>query len=154
MIIIYQIKYKNKNNLGTYTWHNLNNRFSLKDCDALLKIFGTTVMIISKTLNNEIVKSKHVAHIFNCLDSMKTLSGLDETLWISCTIPINSEKVQFNRFNKEFKNAVVSCRFSNNTSLMWPWYTMDGHGSKERRSVNSLIIQFLRHLLKTKITYF
>lgn len=66
--------------LTTYTWHNLNNRFSLKNCGELLKIFGTNVMIISKTLNSEIVKSKHVEQTFSCLDSMRNFSGLDEIL--------------------------------------------------------------------------
>ena len=66
--------------LTTCTWHNLNNRFSLKDCGELSKIFGTIVMVISKTLNSEIVKSKHVTQTFSCLDSMRNLSGLDEIL--------------------------------------------------------------------------
>lgn len=115
---------------SSLTWHNLANKISLEDCVGLLKTSRATVEIISSTRSSEIAKSKQVAQIFNCLDSINTRSGLDDTLWISCTMPINSEKAQFNWFNSEFKNGVVTCGLLNNTSLTCAWYITDGHGSE------------------------
>jgi len=112
------------------TWHNLASKISLEDCAGSLKTSRATVEIISNTRSNEIAKSKQVAQIFNCLDSINTRSGLDDTLWISCTMPINSENAQFNWFNSEFKNCVVACGLANNTSLTCAWYIIDGHGSE------------------------
>lgn len=45
-----------------------------------MNMSGATVQNISKTLNNATLKSKQVAQILSCLDSMNTLSGLDEIL--------------------------------------------------------------------------
>lgn len=65
-----------------HTWHSRASRGSEECLVASVKISGAMLTTISSARNSAKARSKHVAQILSCLDSIKTRSRRPETFWI------------------------------------------------------------------------
>jgi hypothetical protein len=94
-----------------YTWQRRASRSSEELLVTSVKIAGAMLANISITRNNANVKSKHVAQIFKCLDSMKTCSGWPEMFWI-CNKSSTVHTISYVYSEEDKKYVVQHCNIT------------------------------------------